>query len=294
MTISQDFQAHLDSGVTTLAHAWAITRTDGTRYGFTDHDRALVFDGLEFRPDSGLSALALQQSTGLSVDNTEAMGALTDAALTEADIEAGRYDGAEVIAWRVNWADVSQRTALFRGTIGEIRRGDGAFHAEIRGLSALLNRPLGRVYQKPCTAVLGDAACGVDLDAPGYATDAFPQAIEGRRTFYFAPLGGFDVEWFKRGSLEVLSGAAQGLRGAIKRDETLDGQRVIELWEPLRAEIVAGDPVRLRAGCDKRFETCRLKFANALNFQGFPDIPEEDWVMLHPSRAANLSGGSRR
>ena len=64
-----------------------------------------------------------------------------------------------------------------------------------------------------------------------------------------------------------------------------------ELWEELRAEIAAGDLVRLEAGCDKRMETCRLKFANILNFQGFPDIPGEDWVMAYPGRGSAPSDG---
>ena len=109
-----------------------------------------------FRAGTGLTARVLAQSTGLSVDNTEALGALTSSAVTEADIEAGRFDGAEVLAWLVNWQDVSQRLILFRGSFGEIRRANGAFEAELRGLTEALNRPLGRIYQKGCTAVLGD------------------------------------------------------------------------------------------------------------------------------------------
>ncbi|MFO1165791.1 MAG: DUF2163 domain-containing protein [Paracoccus sp. (in: a-proteobacteria)] len=53
--------------------------------GFTDHDRGLSFEGIEFRPDAGLSARAVVQGSGLSVDNTEAAGALSDSAITEID-----------------------------------------------------------------------------------------------------------------------------------------------------------------------------------------------------------------
>ena len=66
------------------------------------------------------------------------------------------------------------------------------------------------------------------------------------------------------------------------------------LWEPLRAAIAPGDMVRLEAGCDKRMETCRLKFNNLLNYQGFPDIPGEDWVMSVPRSSGINTGGSRR
>lgn len=289
-----ELHAHLATGSTTVARCWAVTRADGTRYGFTDHDVDLVFEELRFRADTGLSALALQQATGLSVDNTEAMGALSDDALSEADIEAGRFDGAEVVSWLVNWQDVTQRKVLFRGSIGEIRRAGGAFHAELRGLTEALNRPLGRSFQKPCSAVLGDGDCKVDLAEPGYFHDGPLVSVVEGRSFGLGPLEGFDDGWFQRGRLEVLSGAAEGLVGMVKRDRLVDGERQIDLWEPLRAAVAPGDRVRVLAGCDKRFETCRLKFNNLLNFRGFPDIPEDDWMMVHPTQAGARGGGSRR
>jgi len=91
-------EAHLRQGLTTVCHAWKITRSDGEVFAFTDHDLPLTFDGVTFRADTGLSALAVAQSTGLSVDNTEALGALSDSALREDEIEQGRFDGAEVEA----------------------------------------------------------------------------------------------------------------------------------------------------------------------------------------------------
>lgn len=294
MALQDRLQAHLQSGLTTFCRAWSVVRTDGTQLGFTDHDRDLSFDGQVFRADSGMSAKALQQGTGLSVDNTEAVGALSDAAITEADILAGRFDGAEVWSWLVNWQDVAERQLLFRGTIGEMRRIDGAFEAELRGLSEALNRPFGRVFQTPCTAVLGDAACGFDLSEPGYRWEGVLTSVDDSAVVRVDTGGGFEPGWFQRGRFDVLSGAAKGLSGMIKRDvPDTDGRR-IELWEPLRATLAAGDEVRLTAGCDKRTQTCRLKFNNLLNFRGFPDVPEDDWLLINPSRTGNKNGGSRR
>ncbi len=290
----QELHDHLATGITTVSRCWAVTRADGVRYGFTDHDGDLEFDGLTFRADTGLSAKALTQATGLSVDNTEAMGALRDDALSEADIEAGRFDGAEVLSWLVNWRDVSQRRIMFRGTIGEMRRMNGAFHAELRGLTETLNRPTGRVYQAPCSAVLGDATCRVDLSDPLYAYEGATIAVDDNRAVTLESLSGFEDGWFQRGSLTVLTGAAAGLSGAIKRDRTTPAGRVLDLWQALGAALAPGDRVRITAGCDKRFGTCRAKFANAINFQGFPDIPSEDWMLVYPQRAKALGGGSRR
>lgn len=292
--LNEALDAHLQTGITTTCRAWALERKDGVVMGFTDHDGPLSFDGLTFRADTGLSALALQQTTGLSVDNTEALGALSDASIREEDIEAGRYDGAEIRAWLVNWQDVRQRHLQFRGTIGELRRSGGAFEAELRGLTEALNRPLGRVYQKPCSAVLGDRACGFDVDTPGYSKELTPVEITDRRIFRFAAFGGFDDGGFQHGRLRVLGGTAEGLGGMIKRDVMDGAERVIELWHPLRAKIAVSDVLRLEAGCDKRAVTCRLKFQNFYNFQGFPDIPGDDWSITDPSRAGSLNGGSRR
>ena len=39
---------------------------------------------------------------------------------------------------------------------------------------------------------------------------------------------------------------------------------------------VAGNTVRVTAGCDKSLATCRDVFANVINFQGEPHVPGID------------------
>ncbi|MEZ5869047.1 MAG: DUF2163 domain-containing protein [Defluviimonas denitrificans] len=292
MGYSDAMKAHLAGGATTLARCFAVTRKDGLVLGFTDHDRDLGFDGITFRADSGLTAKAIQQATGLSVDNSEAFGALRSAAITEADILAGRYDGAEVRAWLVNWADPAVRVLQFRGTLGEIVRSGGAFTAELRGLSEALNQPVGLIYHARCSAVLGDGRCGFDLSQPGYAEERAVEAVEEGRVFRFAAMPGFEDRWFEKGRLVVLNGVAKGLVGSIKNDRVGGAGREVELWQGLGAVPAQGDMVRIEAGCDRRAETCRLKFNNFLNFRGFPHIPGEDWVMSYPVSSARNDGGS--
>ncbi|MDX1779799.1 MAG: DUF2163 domain-containing protein [Thalassovita sp.] len=294
MRLNDAFRAHLETGVTTLCRCWLLTRADGADFGFTDHDCDLSFDGNTFKAGTGLSARALQQTTGLSVDNSEAIGALCDAAVTAADIEAGRFDNARMNCWLVNWADTGLRALQFSGNLGELTRSGGAFRAELRGLTDRLNQSSGRVYQKPCSAVLGDPACGLDLETPGYVAEPQVQEVEDDRVFRFDSLAGFETGWFTRGRLDVTSGAAMGLHGVIKADFIEDGRRVIRLWTPVRAPVAPGDGLRLIAGCDKRFDTCRLKFDNLLNFRGFPDIPGDDWTAAYPANAGVTNGGSRR
>ena len=106
---------------------------------------------------------------------------------------------------------------MFRGTLGDISRSGGAFRAELRGLSEPLNQPQGRVFQRACSAVLGDSACGVDLSIAGYEVEAEVLAVQDNRVLTIAP---FEQEegWFEKGRLRVFSGAAEGLEGLIKTD----------------------------------------------------------------------------
>ncbi len=285
-------ETHLAGGVTTVCRCWALTRRDGLTRGFTDHDRGLSFEGIAFRAETGMAASALMQATGLAVDNAEALGILSDDGITDAEIAEGRLDAAEVRLWLVNWSNVAERKLRFRGQIGEIRRTGGTFQAELRGLTDLLNRPLGRVYQTGCGAVLGDAACKVDLDHPSYRIEAVLTSADDA-ILRFEQLDGPAAGWFAHGRVIGLAGAATGLEAAI-RDDRIDGSsRVVELWQPFGAKPRPGDRIALVAGCDRRAQTCRSKFANLANFRGFPHLPGDDWLMAVPRSDQINDGGSR-
>lgn len=285
--------SHLAAATTTVCRAWTVRRRDGVVMGFTDHDRDLPVDGVTCRADSGMTARAIHQTTGLSVDNTEAFGALSAASITEDDLFAGRFDGAEVRVYLVNWQSPSDYIEQFRGSLGEITRTDGSFRAELRGISDQLNRPQGTAYTSRCSAVLGDHRCRFDVTQPGYFAVRSVERVEDGRLFRFSGLAEFPERWFEDGRFEVQTGAAAGLVGVVKIDRSEDGGRRVELWQSIGAPVDVGDTVRIIAGCDKRPSICRAKFANFLNFRGFPHIPGEDWLASYPV-PARANGGSRR
>ncbi|MGI9393924.1 MAG: DUF2163 domain-containing protein [Boseongicola sp.] len=286
--------AHLLTGTTTVCRAWAIQRNDGLVIGFTDHDEALEFEGITFSASSGLSSSATEQTSGLAVDNSEAVGVLSDPAIQESDIRAGKFDGANVKSWLVNWQNFDERRLVFNGSLGEIERNGAEFRAELRGLAESLARVQGRVYQRNCGAVLGDTACGIDLSDPAYFVDLEIMSVEHGVKIAVPMQPSFAEGWFTRGSVEVLTGASAGAIGAIKRDVEVGSSRTVEVWEYLGAGISPGDLIRLFAGCDKRVDTCQIKFQNFVNFQGFPDIPGEDWLVSYPTQTGVNDGGSRR
>ena len=160
-TLPTGLQAHLDSGTTTLAWCWKITRSDGAVFGFTDHDLALTFAGTTFEPESGFVPSEIRAAQDFSVDAQDVEGALSSDRITETDILDGRWDNAEVEVWRVNWAATEQHVLMRRGNLGDIRRGRTSFVAEVRSLTHWLNQTVGRTYQFSCDADLGDARCEI-------------------------------------------------------------------------------------------------------------------------------------
>jgi uncharacterized phage protein (TIGR02218 family) len=271
-------QEHLDSGATTLAWCWRLTRQDGVRLGFTDHDRDLTFDGTTFEAATGFTASEIKDAVGLSVDNLEVESVLKSDRLNEDDLAAGLYDDAAVEIWRVNWQDPAQRVLMRRGSLGEVRRAGLSFAGEVRGLAHYLQQPKGRLFQSGCDADLGDSRCAVDLTNPAYRGLGTVVAAASRRTFTSGGLSAFASDWFTRGLVTFTSGANAGRGVEVKRHTLAGTEAVFELWQPMAHAIAPGDAFSVTAGCDKQFATCKTKFANVVNFRGFPHMPGNDFV----------------
>lgn len=272
-------QAHLDTGATTLAWCWRITRNDGTAFGFTDHDRDLAFDGTTFEAATGFTASEIKDALGLSVDNLEVSSALKSDRLNEDDLAAGLYDDAAIEIWRVNWADTTQRVLMRSGSLGEVSRSGSAFTAEVRGLAHYLQQPKGRLFQSGCDADLGDTSCTVDLTNPAFRGAGSVIAAANNRQFTASGLDTYASGWFTRGLVTFTSGANAGRAQEVKRHTLAGSTASIELWQPMALAIAPGDDVTITAGCDKQFSTCQARFANAVNFRGFPHMPGSDYVL---------------
>lgn len=287
--IPDSMTAALASGVTTFAHVWRVTRTDDAVFGFTDHDRTLLFDDLACAPSTAVAPGAIEKSTALSVDNASITGALNTDAITEGDLKRGLWDGARVDLFCVDWSDTSLHVHLFAGHIGEVRRGVSAFEAELRGLQAPLNVPVGRVFSRFCDADLGDARCGKDISDSAFSTASVVSEVLSPTSFRATGLGDYAEGWFTRGRLVWAAGGESEV-AAHHNDGLL---AAVELLDPAGDLPIAGAAFTIYAGCDKRVETCRAKFANTINFRGFPNMPGNDAIQTGPIPGDKLDGSSR-
>ena len=91
--------------LTSLAFCWRLDRRDGVVLGFTSHDRDLRFAGLLYRAAPGMVPSAIERRDSLDAGTVELSGALTSSLITDADLLAGRWDGARLRVMAVNWAD---------------------------------------------------------------------------------------------------------------------------------------------------------------------------------------------
>lgn len=285
-------QAHLESGATTLCWCWRITRNDGVAFGFTDHDRDLVFDGTSFEASTGFTGTEISGAVGLNVDTLDVEGALKSERLSEADLVAGLYDNALIEIFRVNWQNPDERVLMRYGNLGEVARGRHHFKAEIRGLAHELQQPKGRIVQFPCDADLGDHRCKIDLDQPAFRSDAGVVASLGAspRLFTVSGLDSYASDWFTRGLITWLTGANAALKAEVRLHAKAGDEVSIELWQRPAEPIAAGDTFSIVAGCDKQFRTCRAKFNNVANFRGFPHVPGNDFL-LHVARRSDKNDG---
>ena len=84
-----------------------------------------------------------------------------------------------------------------------------------------------------------------------------------------------------------------GLNAQVKEHRTDGVTSALSLWTPLVKPLAAGDLFAITAGCNKRFDTCRDKFANTINFRGFPHMPGNDHVLGYVVNAdSSYDGGS--
>lgn len=170
--VPEALAARIESGAASLCHVWILTRSDGARLGFTDHDRDLTVDGVACRAASGWTAGAAESAAGFAPGLATAVGGFDDDGISEAEMAAGLYDGARVECRLVDWSAPSLDVTLWRASVAAAKAEGGAFTLELVGPLAALDRVAGRTFGRSCDAAFGDARCGVDASAfPGATCD---------------------------------------------------------------------------------------------------------------------------
>lgn len=271
-TVPGALAGQLTGQVSTLAQLCKITRTDGTVLAFADHDRDIEYNGTTYLANPGMTSSAITATGDLSTDNLEVQGVLDSPSITEADLIAGRYDDAAVEFYLVNWADPSDGAIrLPGGKIGPVRMTErGQFVVEVRGLVQAFSQNIVEVTSPGCRARLGDARCGVDVDAltvTGTITNVSGRRILGDTARAEA------TNYWRGGLLTMDSGACAGLSMEVKSFAVETGVGVLRLALPFPFDVAVGDAYTLAPGCDFSIQTCVDVFDNGNNFRGESHLP---------------------
>ena len=266
-------EAMLGEPVNTLAFCWRIERRDGVTIGLTSHDRDLDIGGLVYRAAPGMTPSAVRSGIGLDGEDSDVAGALSSDAISEADLMAGRWDGAALELRLTQWeAPGALWLLLARGEIGAVARRGGAFTAELLGAAAVLNGPVAPSTSPDCRARLGDAACRVDMAGRRRIV-----TVDGVEDVAVA-VSGIEPGVYAFGTLRWLGGANAGMTQGVV-DNGADG---VTLADQPAFAVAAGTFALLTEGCDRQITTCATRFGNGVNFRGEPYLPGMDLLTRYP------------
>ena len=265
----------LDREVTTRAYLWRLEREDGFALGLTSHDRDLVVNAFRYRAAPGMLPSAIALSDGLDIDNVEIAGVMTSAAIAEADLDAGRWNGALLYISIIDWEQPdAEPLPLICGEFGEIVRSGDSFTVEILGNTTFLDEPIAPLTSPTCRAEFGDRQCKLSLhrhQREGQITEISGEEVR------IDTVDGAAAD-FAFGSLGFLEGPNCGLSYAI-----IDGEgNGFRLADKPAQSAALGTRVLLTEGCNKNFSTCRDRFANSVNFRGEPYLPGNDLLTRYP------------
>jgi uncharacterized phage protein (TIGR02218 family) len=262
-----------DGELTSIALCWRLERSDGAGIALTSHDARMALGDTMHEPSPGIVPAAITRTIGLEPQSSEVAGALSAQALSPVDLALGRWDGAQARLSAVDWQDTSaEGIDLLGGELGNVSINGESFSAELRGAASKLEAPVCPATSPECRAHFGDKQCRVDLAGRTIAARVVGSR-DGELTLDVAVDGKYLL-----GRLRYLSGANCGLATVIVH---VDGT-LVRVRDLPRAPVEAGCRIELREGCDKRFETCVERFANAVNFRGEPHLPGNDLLTRYP------------
>ncbi|MCB2015852.1 MAG: DUF2163 domain-containing protein [Sphingobium sp.] len=259
----------------TLAFCWRLERRDGVAIGLTSHDRDLVIGGIIYEAAPGLVPSAIRRGTGLEPESMDLKGAITSDAISEADLNAGKWDGAALYLYLTEWTEPGTLwLELMRGELGTVQQQDESFSAELAGPVSVLGRPVAPETSPGCRALLGDKACRIDMAHHRRVVTIASTADE-----VVAVSGGGLVNGdYLFGTLRWLEGANCGLTQSIVANDAGS----VTLADVPAFAVTAGTRALLTEGCDKLMATCSGRFANAANFRGEPYLPGSDLLTRYP------------
>jgi uncharacterized phage protein (TIGR02218 family) len=280
-------------------HLFQIKRKVGVPIYLTDNPHIVNFNGEDYMPSGG-GTMSAEQREAQKESNFEVLGFLDSTAITAVDINAGRYQGAELFIWIVD-PRRPHRGFFYSGwkQLEDLSFTGSMWRASVVGRARKLQKPAGRRFLRDCDYVLGNAdTCRVNLSALDYIRTAVEVEsliqIAGSNRLAWqckistfaannpASTGGeaYDDDFFREGEVTFTTGANIGITRVVSK--YTHGTRRLQVYLPFPFDIAVDDQFTLKAGCDGTMETCKDKFENLPNHGGDPHVPGTQASLAYP------------
>ncbi len=277
-SLTSGLQSHFQSSVLTLSTLVLIVRQDNSRFAYTSAPMNITYNGDVYKSLESITATALDSSTGAGIDNLDIDGLLSSTGISQDEVRAGRFNGASVSVYMVNYTDLTSGSVIFmNGWCGDITLNDGQYTIQFVSLTQNISQQVGDITSLTCrVAHFGDFECKAQV---GTHTSAVTTVTSNNViVFSDTQVAGYYIY----GKVTFTSGPNTGLSREV-RDHPSVGTAVLQ--EPFPYTVNVGDTATLTEGCDRNFRTCKTKRApvsdgggagNQLNFHAEPYLPGND------------------
>lgn len=245
---------------------------------------AAVYENGDLAMKTDISATVEGGATVIDVGSV-----YSDDAITRAQVESGKWDGARIYSFFTDWASPIEDEEPDRVyQIGRVREEDDRYTVELLSLLDLLNQTTGRLITPGCLWVFADSHLDGAIIASDksrcklvgatYTTTSTISSVTSDSQFIASGLNGtYAADWFGNGEIRFTTGNNAGISYNFVKTYLANG--TITLATPLYFMPQVGDQFSIRAGCRKRFvEDCKTKFSNSKHFGGFPHVPQKSDV----------------
>lgn len=264
--------------------AYMVSAVGSVIVAVTDRQGGLTgvpgYPSVTFKHTIGLTASKVEHPAGTDPANLEADFFVKSTDLTEADIEAGKWDHASFIMFVTNTNALHMgQLIIAKGYFGKFEKHDSLYRVELRGLNEALSQVIGKVTEELCDADYGDARCGLNLTARGEVKTGTLTSVTNQYTFRDTARTEA-AEYFDNARGSFTSGSNNGFPFHV--DSWNPATKEFRLRKAMPFLPQAGDAYTVNRGCKKRPVDCTNRL-NIINYRGFPHVPTQEEFLSVPN-----------
>lgn len=242
--------------------------SEGVYYRYTSAPVATVFNGDTFDP-IGVIRQGIEQGTDFA-------GETLDVQLGEHELVVDAFRGAPygvpfyLRVYREHPSSPSDTTvAIWEGEVTDLKVAEGIATFTVQTARQSVNRTIPRyTHQSICNHQLYGSLCKA-VRATYEVSDVVTDMGMAQFMWIAAPAVGAEAAGYWKGGVVTWVNAAGKIRKRFIMDDDVATNKVY-LLSPMPSDFTVGETVELVPGCDRKYATCRDKFANTENFGGFP------------------------